>query len=189
MVGGLDSSPGGKIPTSPSRDGKAGKGVILFYFYSSLFIYFLHALMLTACLFVGGPRARLPRGIWRLHLGRPSFVFSGVGVVVSSGAAVPQRMPAALCSTSLVCHLNEAFRAEGEEAEGEEEEERINMKTAPCASTLAANWPYFRALFYLSAGTSRTCRLVIPPAAALSIQRSPGASCQGRRGMKLTWCL
>lgn len=50
-----------------------GRGVILFYFYfySVLFIYFLHALMLTACLFAGGPRARLRGrgGIWRLHLG------------------------------------------------------------------------------------------------------------------------
>lgn len=46
-----------------------GRGVILFYFYfySILFIYFSHALMLTACLFAGGPRGR--GGIWRLHLG------------------------------------------------------------------------------------------------------------------------
>lgn len=87
----LDSSPGGKIPTSPSRGGNTGKGVILFYLFfyfdSILFIYSSHALMLTACLFAGGPRARLPRASLVPSFRDILFFSSAADVVVSSGAA------------------------------------------------------------------------------------------------------
>lgn len=157
---------------------KRGKGVILFYFYfySILFIYFSHALMLTACLFYWGGRwTRLPRGfLVPSFRGRSFFCCCCCRIQWCSS---PQRLQAALCSTRLVCHLNEAFRPE----EGGEEEE-VSMKTALRALALAPNWPYFREVF-----------LNPPPcysSSSCSVQSEvTGASCRGRRGMKLTWCV
>lgn len=68
------------------QSGEGSYFILFFYFYSILLLYFLHALMLTACLFAGGPQASLPRGNLVPSF-RPLF-FYAVDVVVSSGAAV-----------------------------------------------------------------------------------------------------